>query len=62
MQTALLIILYSFPRLLTGHCGSIVALMVFGNSLVITFVNITSSQELEKEFFRFIVNHGIPVK
>lgn len=40
------------------NCG----VVGFDNHLVLSFGNITRSKALEKEFFTFLVNQGIPVK
>jgi hypothetical protein len=45
-------------RKLKINCG----IIGFNGSLVITFGNITRSTELEKRFFRFLTQQGIPVK
>ena len=45
-------------RALRVNCG----VLGFGESLVMSFGNITKSRELEREFFRFLVKQGIGVK
>lgn len=45
-------------RALRVNCG----VLGFGDSLLMSFGNITRSKELEKEFFRFLVKQGIGVK
>ena len=45
-------------KTLKVNCG----ILGFGNSLVISFGNITRSRALERDFIRFMVKHGIMVK
>ena len=45
-------------KALRVNCG----VVGFADSLLISFGNITESKELEREFFRFLVNEGIDVK
>lgn len=45
-------------KALKVNCG----VLGFGNWLVMTFGNITSSKDMEKEFFRALVRQGIDVK
>ena len=45
-------------KILKVNCG----VAGFGNKLVLTFGNITTSKELERQFFTFLTISGIPVK
>ena len=45
-------------KTLKVNCG----ILGFGNSLVMTFGNITASRALEREFARSMVDHGISIK
>ncbi len=45
-------------KALRVNCG----VLGFADSLIMSFGNITQSKELEREFFRFLVKHGIDVK
>ena len=45
-------------KTLKVNCG----ILGFGNSLVISFGNITRSRALERDFIRFMINHQIRVK
>lgn len=45
-------------KILKVNCG----VAGFGNKLVLTFGNITTSKELERQFFTFLTSRGIPVK
>jgi NRPS condensation-like uncharacterized protein len=45
-------------KALRVNCG----VLGFGDTLIMSFGNITQSKELEREFFRFMVEQGIQVK
>jgi NRPS condensation-like uncharacterized protein len=45
-------------KTLRVNCG----VLGFGDSLIMSFGNITESKELEKEFFRFLVKQEVDVK
>lgn len=45
-------------KLIKVNCG----VTGFGNELVVSFGNITTSRELEKQFFSFLIKQGMPVK
>jgi len=45
-------------KTLKVNCG----VVGFGDKLVVSFGNITRSKELERRFYRILIDHGIPVK